>query len=556
MAENNILLHFSGSFSRNNSDSANRNGKINRIPQINTGQTVNNNNNGVNMFNTAENVENENLRAQRDTGASGSGEQRTVHSYKSVRVTDNTDSREILLSTAQVQIVGKSGDLIECRALLDSASQSNFISKELWDLAGLKSFKVNIPIQGIGKGCTNIRDSVKLTLRSKYCDFKLECCFLVIDKISDGLPSHNIDINIFQIPENITLADTSFCKTNKIDLLLGATVFWDLLCIGQIKLNKDGPFIQKTKLGWIVSGPVPGVNSQNKKRICNFSENKNIEEQLERFWTLDECREASPHTAEERMCQEIFEKTTERSAEGRFIVKYPFKDNVDKLGQSYNTALKRFNYLEKKLERDTDMKRQYHDFMLEYIQLGHMSKIENKNQTSKFTHYLCHHGVFKDSVTTQCRVVFDGSAVTDSGISLNDTLMTGPKLQENLFNILVRFRKHAVVILADVAKMYRQILIYDKHRDYQRILWRFSTQDKIETYLLNTVTYGLAPSSFLAVRYLMQLAMENRDKHQRASDIIMHDFYMDDLITGTNTVCEAKKLKKEISQILDSGVFL
>lgn len=76
------------------------------------------------------------------------------------------------------------------------------------------------------------------------------------------------------------------------------------------------------------------------------------------------------------------------------------------------------------------------------------------------------------------------------------------------------------------------------------------------TYLLNTVTYGLAPSSFLAVRYLMQLAMENRDKHQRASDIIMHDFYMDDLITGTNTVCEAKKLKKEISQILDSGVFL
>ncbi|XP_072389577.1 uncharacterized protein [Diabrotica undecimpunctata] len=211
--------------------------------------------------------------------------------------------------------------------------------------------------------------------------------FLVIDKICDGLSSHNMNLNAFQILENITLADTEFYKTNKIDLLLEAIVFWELLCIWQFKLNKKGPFIQETKLGWIVSGPIPGSNAHNEKRICNFAENKNIKSQLQRFWSLNECRRATPYTAEELKCEE------------------------------------------RKLEKYAELKQQYHDFMLEYIQLGYMSKVEDKDQVLEAAYYLCHHKVIKNSsITMKCRVVFDGSTVRDSGISINNTLMTGPRL--------------------------------------------------------------------------------------------------------------------------------
>ena len=43
--------------------------------------------------------------------------------------------------------------------------------------------------------------------------------------------------------------------------------------------------------------------------------------------------------------------------------------------------------------------------------------------------YLPHHGVVKStSTTTKLRVVFDGSAKSSSGISLNEKLMIGPRI--------------------------------------------------------------------------------------------------------------------------------
>jgi len=86
--------------------------------------------------------------------------------------------------------------------------------------------------------------------------------------------------------------------------------------------------------------------------------------------------------------------------------------------------------------------------------------------------------------------VFDASTKTSSGLSLNDTLMVGSTLQDDLFDIISRFRLHPIVMTADIQKMYRQIEVDKRDRDFQRILWRFSPDDQIQEYQLNTVTYG------------------------------------------------------------------
>lgn len=46
------------------------------------------------------------------------------------------------------------------------------------------------------------------------------------------------------------------------------------------------------------------------------------------------------------------------------------------------------------------------------------------------------------------------------------------------------------VLTADVEKMYRQINIHPDGRDLQRIVWRTNESEPIQTYTLNTVTYG------------------------------------------------------------------
>ena len=65
------------------------------------------------------------------------------------------------------------------------------------------------------------------------------------------------------------------------------------------------------------------------------------------------------------------------------------------------------------------------------------------------------------------RVVFDASAKTTTGFSLFDRLLVGPKLQDDLFNILVRFRFFKIALSADVAKMYRQVELDKADRDLQ-----------------------------------------------------------------------------------------
>lgn len=100
----------------------------------------------------------------------------------------------------------------------------------------------------------------------------------------------------------------------------------------------------------------------------------------------------------------------------------------------------------------TNLKENYNEILEEYIKLGHMSSVNNQ-PTDPSAYYLPHHAVFKEtSMTNKVRVVFDGSAKCTNGVSLNEILMTGPTIQPDLFIVLIRFRKHPIVITGDIEK--------------------------------------------------------------------------------------------------------
>ncbi|XP_008187361.1 uncharacterized protein LOC103310533 [Acyrthosiphon pisum] len=144
-----------------------------------------------------------------------------------------------------------------------------------------------------------------------------------------------------------------------------------------------------------------------------------------------------------------FEKTATRRADGRFVLRLPVKPEVSQLGDSISMAMSRFISVERRLSRDEQLRTEYVKFMTQYLEMGHMEEvIENEIPTSR-QFYLPHHAVVKTaSLTTKVRVVFDASAKSSSGLSLNDVLMCGPSIQEELFSILCRFRSHQFVITA------------------------------------------------------------------------------------------------------------
>ena len=119
-------------------------------------------------------------------------------------------------------------------------------------------------------------------------------------------------------------------------------------------------------------------------------------------------------------------------------MRLPLADSVDKLGVSYDAARTKFLALEQQLLKQSQVKKDHSDFLEEYIQLGHMTPLNELEEKKKFPcFYLPHHGVLKEtSSTTKLRVVFNGSEKSSNGISLNDILMIGPKVQEDLLDIV------------------------------------------------------------------------------------------------------------------------
>ncbi|XP_066261302.1 uncharacterized protein [Euwallacea similis] len=475
----------------------------------------------------------------------------------------NARNSLILLSTAVVDTHGKHKTRIPCRVLLDSASQSNFVSMALIKRLQLTPSKVDIPVLGINQIQTRISHATEISFASRTTAFRTRLSFLVVPKITEVAPQNYFDKSNLNIPDELILADPDFNVPSEIDMLLGCEVFLDLLCIGQLKLGRSLPTLQKTLLGWIIAGRVPCQSgklrgTQAMVSTCLLTQNA-LKGSLERFWLVEEVdsHSLSHMTKEERECEEHFVKTTTRDEDGRFIVRLPLKSSVTDLGDSEQTALNRLYAIERRLAKDRELGTSYRTFMREYKDLGHMTEVPRKPTSSEVPiYYIPHHCVQKqESMTTKLRVVFDAACKTTKGSSLNDVLKVGPTMQNDLFSILLRFRKHNFVLIGDITKMYRQILV-DKHeRNLQRIVWRDTPNEEVRHYQLNTVTYGTASASYLATRCLLEISKNVAEQRPRESDIIATDFYVDDLLTGSSDLDSLKQLGEGIRRVLSEYGF-
>lgn len=236
------------------------------------------------------------------------------------------------------------------------------------------------------------------------------------------------------------------------------------------------------------------------------------------------------------------------------MVPIPFSTNPNDenfLGESRKMALKRFFQIENKMEKNPLFRKRYHDDISSYIQLNHMSISKSSLNEG---YYIPHHAVVRESsTTTKQRTVYDGSAKTTNGYSLNDRCLNGPTIQPDLIEIFIRWRTHKVALVADIEKMYRQILVTPEYRKFQKILWRFSKHDPIQTYELNTVTFGIKPAPYMAIFSTFFLAETFINKFPNTSERIKKDFYVDDCSSGDDTVEKAKKLQQELNSIFKSA---
>lgn len=481
----------------------------------------------------------------------------------------STRNCQVLLATAVISLYDTSGKTVSARAVLDNGSQNSFITKQLVTRLGLLPYNKRMQITGIALTDSVATKMVDVVMQSNvfpHTKFFVSCAILT--QITSALPQSKVNMDNWVIPEGVTLADPMFMNPSQVDLLLGADLYYELLSHGVIRLGKDLPTLINTALGWIVGGslaqsfpPQESIDSCSHLNVSLLTQARpNLETLVSKFWALEEVASKSHFSEEDQLAETIFESTTVILNDGTFQVDLPFrspKENL-KLGDSFSIARKRFENLEKRFSRDERYFFEYKKFINEYLSLGHAKVVPlaltSLKQEPKY--FLPHHAVLKeDSVSTKLRVVFDASCRSSSGYALNDLMLKGYQVQPELYDILCRVRSFKFVLVCDIEKMFRQIKINPAQTFLLNILWRDNPYQELQCIELLTVTYGTNSAPFLATRVLKEIALRNENKYPMASRAILEQCYMDDVLSGADSLETLKRLRNELVSLMGTHNF-
>ncbi len=382
---------------------------------------------------------------------------------------------------------------------------------------------------------------------------------MVLPKITCDLPLRplSLDSNWHHL-SGIKLADPDFGTPGSIDLLLGADLFDSIVLHGRRQGPQGSPSAFETAFGWVLSGNVGGGHSASRV-VTHHATAVSGDDLLRKFWEVEELHSSrSVLSIEERSVVDHFDRTHSRDREGRFVVGLPKKPNATALGESRSLATRRFLSLERSL-RAKNRFEEFRDVVEEYFHLGHAEPVpvSDLGKPPDKVFYLPIHAVVKESSsTTKVRAVFDASAKSTTGVSLNDLLMVGPTVHAPLIDVLLRFRVFCVALTTDITKMYRAVLLPEEDRDLHRFVWRSQPEQKLQDYRMTRVTFGVASSSFTANMSLRQNAIDYAKTYPLAVRAVRESFYVDDGLVGADSVPEAVELQKQLQELFAKAGFM
>ena len=268
-----------------------------------------------------------------------------------------------------------------------------------------------------------------------------------------------------------------------------------------------------------------------------------IQDNGDQVWTTDE--EAAVYRVEK----------TRVMMDGRYEVGIPWKENEPKFYNNYEMACSRLENLEKSLRKKGDrVATEYDNIILDYIEKGYIRKVAPLNGKEQL--FLPHFPVIrKEKTATKVRIVFDAVAMSN-GKCLNDAILSGPKLQREITNVLLRFRRAPVAVSADIAQMFLQVKLKEEDRPYHRFLWRNLNDDRPpDVYEFLRLPFGNTVSPFCAQYVLYTHARSNASTYPEAANTVENSMYVDDVLDSTETTQAAIVLRQQLSQMLGGTGF-
>lgn len=478
----------------------------------------------------------------------------------------------VFVQTALAEISGNDGKKERVRLLLDSGSHRTYISSKLAQRLGLKEEREQtINVITFGSETTKVVKTKSTTLKLKLLDGSyMVLTANIVSKISGNLHrsvlTSDYQKRLSQITRNLRLADTipTEKEVGALDLLIGSDYYLDIIEAEKIKIS-EGLYLVSSKLGWILSGRASSNLQHDSEDINmlilsqNRSTNNDITSEfesvvyakanLEDFWNIETIGvHDKADNSDDEKAMTNFKETVKRE-NGRYQVKWPWKDESRDLPENRGLALGRLKSLVTRIQKQPELMSKYDDIIQDQLEKGIIEKVD-RNVTDGTKHYIPHHVVITpQKTTTKLRIVYDASAKgRQEHKSLNECLYRGPVLLRDLCGILIRFRLSSIGIVSDIEKAFLQVELQKSERDVTRFLWFKNCEEPIvnENYIQELrfcrVPFGVVSSPFLLAATI-ETHLETYGS--ALANQLKENIYVDNVITGTNSVPDAISLYKE-----------
>ena len=445
----------------------------------------------------------------------------------------------VLLKTAIATVASKSY-ACEANVLFDEGSQSSFITEDVAKKLQLESHgKESLSISGFGDKERRVRHLDYSFVYLKTSTETLPIKVLIVPEISVPLKTYTKQMHAIPYLKGLHLAHP---VTNSddftIELLIGADFYWSI--VQDEVIRGDGPTAIKSKIGYLLSGPlnaytesVPTPIPVSMMNVLTMHQREEID--IERFWKVESMGvEEMSKTSDYDEYLNTYQETSIKHESGQYVAKLPWKEDHEPLPTNEQISRKRTINVIHRLQKDPALLDTYSEIINEQEKRGFIEKVPpNEIDTDNRVHYIPHHPVKKDSVTTPIRIVYDCSckSIRDSP-SLNDCLMNTPPQLNALTAILLQFRHHEHAFCTDIEKAFLNVGLHEDDRDVTRFYWLSDPRDPASTlqiYRFKSVLFGATCSPFI----LNAVILKHLDLNQcNVTDVIKRGLYVDNVLTS------------------------
>ena len=458
------------------------------------------------------------------------------------------DNKEVVYPIILVEIDG-----IKTHALLDTGAGSSYASSKLIDLLKKRPTETATKRIDTMLGSTTTRVEIySATVGAVNGMFEMNVNLTKAHKpqlLTLDNPNYPSLLSKYSHLKGVNIDDDDTRPQIPIHIVLGASEYATIKTSTAQRVGKPGqPVAEKTLLGWTVMSPGrENVGSPVLLTQSAFTD-------YEQLCSLDVLGLADTHENDQLPVYEEFKEQLERSPAGWYETSLPWKGNHPALPSNETGSKKRLEQLIRKLERNGQYQ-EYDNIIQEQLQQGVIEPAPETPNGKEY--YIPHKRVNKENAeSTKLRIVYDASAKeTENQPSLNDWLHPGPPLQNRLWDILVRSRSYPVLLTGDLKKAFLQVRKKEEERDSLRFHWRPPNSQNTFVYRFTRALFGMTCSPFLLGGVIGQHLETWESRHPELTKELANGIYVDDLMTGGETVTSTAEKKATTIEVFNDAAF-